>query len=96
MKVSAAMSKQLNYMDFYKEGAEISDDILDKIDEAPLTNSGAESNFAHLDLECRRGSGQTKLKTMSDRHVVKSNNYFESDQWKRLSPELKQKEWNHA
>ena len=62
----------------------------------PFTNSGAESNFAQLDLECRRGSGQTKLKTMSDRHVVKSNKYFESDQWKKLSPELKQKEWDFA
>ena len=96
LKISAAMTKQLAYMDFYKEEVEISQAVLDKIDQAPLTNSGAESNFAQLDLECRRGSGQTKLKTMSDRHVVKSNKYFESDQWKKLSPELKQKEWDFA
>ena len=96
LKISTAMTKQLSYMDFYKDEMELPQKVLDKIDEAPLTNSGAESNFAQLDLECRRGSGQTKLKTMSDRHVVKSNKYFESDQWKNLSPELKQKEWNFA
>ena len=94
--ISEAMKKQLNYMDFYKEDLTLSQEVLDRIDDAPLTNSGSESNFAQLDLECRRGSGQTKLQTMSDRHIVKANKYFESDQWKNLSSELKQEQWDFA
>ena len=67
-----------------------------KMDQAPLTNSGCESNFAQLDLECRRGSGQTTLQTMSSRHLVKTNKYFDTDEWKQLSTELKAKCWKDA
>ena len=89
------LKHQLDYMSFFREDT-ISQKVLDKIDESPLTNSGCESNFAHLDLECRRGAGQTMLQTMSDRHMVKGNNYFETDEWKTLAPELKAKEWKFA
>ena len=82
-------------MKFFSEDS-IPEEIQAKIDLAPLTNSGSESNFSQLDLECRRGSGQTKLETMSNRHMVKGNKYFESDHWKEMSPELKEKEWNYA
>ena len=33
---------------------------------------------------------------MSDRHIVKANKYFESDQWKNLSKELKKEQWDFA
>ena len=89
------LKHQLDYMKFFKDES-VPQKILDKIDESPLTNSGCESNFAHLDLECRRGSGQTKLQTMSDRHIVKGNNYFDTDEWKSMCPELKAKEWKYA
>ena len=78
--ISEGMRKQLKYMDFYRDDIDLSQEVLDRIDDAPLTNSGSESNFAQLDLECRRGSGQTKLQTISDRHIVKANKYFESYQ----------------
>ena len=71
-------------------------DIEEKQNDAPLTNSGCESNFSQLDLECRRGSGQTKLQTMSDRHMVKGNRYFDTEQWMLMSSELKNKEWKQA
>ena len=83
-------------MKFFDDDNDIPESVAKKIDSAPLTNSGAESNFSQLDLECRRGSGQTKLKTMSDRHMVKGNRYFESDLWKDMTPELKAKEWDFA
>ena len=33
---------------------------------------------------------------MSDRHMVKGNKYFETEEWKSLSSELKRKEWKTA
>ena len=66
------------------------------MDQAPLTNSGCESNFAQLDLECRRGSGQTTPHTMSNRHMIKTNQYFDTEEWKKLAPELKAKAWKDA
>ena len=33
---------------------------------------------------------------MSDRPMVKGNKYFETEQWKLLSSELKRKEWKTA
>ena len=93
--VLCGLKHQLEYMKFFSD-EDLDIATLNKIDEAPLTNSGCESNFAQLDLECRRGSGQTKLETMSARHMIKGNKYFETEQWKSMSPELKSKEWNFA
>ena len=93
--VLAGLKHQLEYMSFYEDDS-IVDEVVNKIDEAPLTNSGCESNFAQFDLECRRGSGQTMLKTISDRHMVKENKYFETDEWKNMSSELKSKQWSFA
>ena len=87
-----SVAKQLQYMKYFGDEA-VPDDVLEKIGAAPLTNSGSESNFSQLDMLCRRG-GQTKLETMSSRHMVKSNKFFESDNWKQLTSELKSKEWN--
>ena len=98
-KVQSALKNQLEYMKFYREEVEddkLSDEILVKMDQAPLTNSGCESNFAQLDLECKRGSGQTTLQTMSNRHMVMINRYFESEHWKKMAPELKNKAWKEA
>ena len=75
---------------------EIDEQTAKKMELAPLTNSGCESNFSQLDLECRRGSGQTTLQTMSNRHLVKTNQYFDSEEWKQLAPELKVKCWKEA
>ena len=81
-KVHSALQYQLNYMKFYKESEfeELPESIIQKIDQAPLTNSGCESNFAQLHLECKRGSGQTTLQTMSNRVMVKTNQYFNSEE----------------
>ena len=96
-KVWSSLKHQLDYMKFYREDSiEISDETLKKMDRAPLTNSGCESNFAQLDLECKRGSGQTTLQTMSNRHLVKTNRYFDSPDWEKMAPELKGKAWKEA
>ena len=98
-KAHSSLKNQLDYMKFFQEPSEddpISNATLKKMDEAPLTNTGCESNFAQLDLECRRGSGQTTLQTMSNRHLVKTNDYFNSEEWKQMAPELRSKSWKDA
>ena len=98
-KVHESLRNQLNYMKYYREDSEsdpISDSVLKKLEQSPLTNSGCESNFAQLDLECRRGSGQTTLQTMSNRNMVKTNQYFNTEAWKQMEKELKNKAWNDA
>ena len=93
--IHAGLQHQLAYMKFFSEDS-VSEETEKKQNDAPLTNSGCESNFSQLDLECRRGSGQTKLETMSDRHMVKGNRYFDTDQWKQMPAELKQKQWKSS
>ena len=89
-----SVAKQLKYMKFFSAEGE-PDIVVEKIDSAPLTNSGSESNFSQLDMECRRG-GQTKLETMSNRHIVKGNKLFKSENWRLMTKELKSKEWEIA
>ena len=93
--IHAGLKHQLGYMKFFTDDT-FPEDIEEKQNDAPLTNSGCESNFSQLDLECRRGSGQTKLETMSNRHMVKGNRYFDTEQWKLMPSELKNKEWKKA
>ena len=99
-KVHSSVKNQLDYMKFYREDIEedeLSGATLRKMEEAPLTNSGCESNFAQLDLECRRvGGGQTTLQTMSNRHIVKTNQYISSEDWKHMEAELKNRAWKDA
>ena len=33
---------------------------------------------------------------MSNRHLIKTNQYFDTDEWKKLAPELKAKAWKDA
>ena len=86
-KVHFALKHQLDYMKYYNESDfdKILDSIAKKNAQATLTNSGCESNFAQLDLECKRGSGQTTLQTMTNRVMVKTNKHFNSEEWKMLA-----------
>ena len=98
-KVKDSLKKQLDYMKYYREDTaddDLSEETLSKLDQAPLTNSGCESNFAQFDLECKRGSGQTTLNTMSNRNMIKTNQYFSTEEWVKLAPELKRKAWKDA
>ena len=51
-------------MKYFNENKNISTDILEKLFSAPLKYDGLESNFVHLDQDCRRSGGQTKLETL--------------------------------
>ena len=62
-------------MSFYND--ELDESTQDKLTQAPLTNLGAESEFASLDL--LRVGGATSLKTVSQKHIISRNKLFTKD-----------------
>ena len=67
----AALDTQLKYMTWFTDEADsIPTEIQSKMERAPLTNSGCESEFAFLDNACKTTSGNTTLTSLSNRHVI--------------------------
>ena len=67
-----------------------------KIKQAPLTNLGCESEFAHLDNGLRKSGGSTSLRTLSNKHVVARNRLFEKENLRRLDICEKRRKWQWA
>ena len=83
--IREALKKQLDYMKWFTDEADtIPVDIQSKMERAPLTNSGCESEFAFLDNICKVTSGNTRLTTLSDRHIVRRNKLFSHEKWKNM------------
>lgn len=86
---------QLDYMKFYRE--DIEEDELSGATLRKMEDYGCETHFAQLDLEYRRvGGGQTTLQKTSNRHIVKTNQYFSSEDWNHMEAELKNRAWKDA
>ena len=97
-KVAENMERQLSRMQFFTE--DLPDDILKKMENAPLTNSGCESKMADLDVRVRFSGGAAPIETISDKQVVSKNKFLLSDEfdgegagelfkWARTSTEAK-------
>ena len=79
--VRIAVERQLNYVDFYTKETDAATNE-EKMGLAPLTNSGCESQFAELDNAVNRFGGAANVTTLSNKHVIRKNRYFESEEWK--------------
>ena len=59
--IKVALERQLKYVDFYKQDGDEEIDlpasVIDKLKDAPLTNSGCESQFADLDNSVKKFGG---------------------------------------
>ena len=97
-KVAENMERQLSRMQFFTE--DLPDDILKKMESAPLTNSGCESKMADLDVRVRFSGGAAPIETISDKQVVSKNKFLLSHvfdgegagelfKWARTSAEAK-------
>ena len=51
----------------------VPENIIEKMDYAPLTNSGCESKMADLDVRVRFSGGAAPITTISDKQVVSKN-----------------------
>ena len=85
------LHRQLAVVPFLNEDNSNDDILL-----APLTNSGCESRFATLTNSLKVSGGSTKLKTLSDKEIVRSNNYIGGDEFKNLLTTEKVAEWKWA
>ena len=94
LKIKEALEHQISYMSFYND--ELDESTQDKLTQAPLTNLGAESEFASLDNDLHRVGGATSLKTVSQKHIISRNKLFTKDRWTELSQKEKRASWNWA
>ena len=95
--IMTALKKQLDYMKCFTDEADsILAEIQSKMERAPLTNSGCESEFAFLDNVCKTTSGNTTLNTLSNRHIISRNKLFSHEKWKNLETEQKNQKWKWA
>ena len=97
--IRVAMVRQLEYVDYYKQDEEVGDDAGasgDKLRFAPLTNSGCESQFADLDNSVKKFGGTANVGTLSDKHVIRKNNLFETEDWKMMNLQEKKSKFAWA
>ena len=96
--VRDGLQRQLNYMKWYSDEGfkKMLDSAKEKLERAPLTNSGCESEFAYLNNYVRTTSGNTSLQTVSERHITRRNRLFSDDKWKSKSYEEKVDAWKWA
>ena len=79
-----AVERQMSTVKFYREDG-LSQEKLSKIGYTPLTNSGCESNLGDLTYGITRGAGSdTKMKTFSDKNIIRKNRLFETKKWKMM------------
>ena len=103
--IRVAMLRQLEYVDFYKqdEAEDVNADMgsstpssTEKLKFAPLTNSGCESQFADLDNSVKKFGGTANVGTLSNKHVVRKNNLFETEGWKTMNLQEKKSKFAWA
>ena len=67
-----------------------------KLNKAPITNLGPESNFGSVDDDLKRRGNSTKLSTISDKHIIDKNKLHTRNDWVDLSNEEKTEQWKWA
>ena len=85
-KIKQSVERQLNYVQFYQEDNDMTEEDKQKLELCPLTNSNCEGEFAQLDNDIKRVGGTVTIQTLSNRHLVASNKLFSSDKWKKMTP----------
>ena len=63
---------------------------------APTTAGDTEGEFAQVGNALAKCGGMTSLSTVSNRHIVKRNKYFDSESWKSMTGEERKRKWKWA
>ena len=61
-------------MIFFKD--EVDEETVEKMEHAPLTNSGCESRMAQLDVRVKFSGGSAPIDTLSDKQIVAVNKFL--------------------
>ena len=93
--IKVAIQRQLEYVDYYTQEDDVQS-VSQKLKYAPLTNSGCESQFADLDNSVKKFGGTATVSTLSDKHVIRKNKMFESEEWKTMNLQERKKKFAWA
>ena len=74
LKIKESLKIQIEQVNFLKSSSPVCNE--EKLEFAPLTNSGAESRFSQLDVKVKFSGGSAKLDTISDKQIVGVNKYL--------------------
>jgi len=97
-EVVTSITRQLSCMPYFDEGVEDDDyEERNMVEEqmrwAPLTNLGCESKMAWLDNRIKVSGGSTSVQTLSEKSIVKHNEYFSNPDFDGLSSQSKLALW---
>lgn len=92
IQVKEGIQRQMSRVDFFKDETENDN----KINKAPITNLGPESNFGSVDGDLKRSGNSTKLATVSEKHIIEKNKLHMKEQWTTLSEAEKVENWKWA
>ena len=92
--VRTNLQRQLDYMSFFSESIEIPRKET-RLLQAPMTNSGCESELATCGERIKKVGSTVSLESVSDRHIISRNKFFEHQKWKSstLSEKRKYMHW---
>ena len=96
-EVIETLERQLSEMEFFQNSDEAgpANSDVSKLEYAPLTNLGCESEFAKLDVRIAASGGSTTIQTHSRKNIVTTNRLLTDPSFSELgSSETQQKcEW---
>ena len=93
-EVITSVERQINMVPYFKN-EENSVDVI-KLECAPLTNLGCESEFAKFDYRVKVSGGSTSIQTHSKKNIVATNGLLIDSSFENMSEEGKMQEWSWA
>ena len=99
-EILETLERQLGEMAFFSSAID-QDSTVDwtmnpKLDRAPVTNLGCESEFASLDNMLKKTGGTTSVQTLSRKNTVSTNAYLVDSGFLDLTKEEKRNRWEWA
>ena len=91
-EIKIALERQMAKVKFFTDGAENEA----KLNKAPITNLGPESNFGSVTEDLKKSGNSTNLSTISDKHIIEKNKLYRKQQWVNFSSDEKAEEWKWA
>ena len=92
VQIKEALERQMSKVKYFIDG--VQDES--KLNKAPISNLGPESNFGSVGEDLTKSGNSTNLSTVSEKHIIEKNKLHTRGEWKKLSQEEKVKEWKWA
>ena len=91
-EVIITVERQLSDMDIFTDAeADVT-----RLEYAPVTNSGCESEFGKLDNRLHVSSGSATVQTLSMENIVSTNRLLSDQSFKELSEDEEMEQWEWA